>query len=148
MQVEGWPGVWSLGDCAAIPDPDKEGAMFPPTAQHAIRQGRHVARNIIAAIDAKPVKPFRFRTIGLLAAIGKRTGVASILGYRFSGFVAWFLWRTIYLLKLPRLEKKVRVALDWTLDLFFSKDLVQFETARAVTAVPEEHRQAALQSRA
>ena len=74
---------------------------------------------------------FSFSTIGLLAAIGRRTGVANILGLKFSGFVAWWLWRTIYLAKLPRLEKKVRVALDWTLDILFAKDLVQFGTRRA-----------------
>ena len=73
------------------------------------------------------------RTIGLLAAIGRRTGVANILGFKFSGFFAWWLWRTIYLAKLPRLEKKVRVALDWTLDILFAKDLVQFRTHRAPT---------------
>jgi len=70
--------------------------------------------------------PFAFSTIGQLAAIGRRTGVANILGINFSGFLAWWLWRSIYLSKLPRFEKKVRVALDWTLDLLFSKDLVQF----------------------
>jgi NADH dehydrogenase len=76
--------------------------------------------------------------LGQLAAIGKRTGVAHILGLNFSGFVAWFLWRAIYLSKLPRVEKKVRVALNWTLDLFFSKDLVHFSAAGA-SAVPHQH---------
>ena len=79
------------------------------------------------------MKPFLYSTIGLLAPIGKRTGVANILGVNFSGFIAWWLWRTIYLLKLPRFEKKVLVALDWTLDLLFSKDLVQFRTSRPST---------------
>jgi hypothetical protein len=78
-------------------------------------------------------KPFTFSTIGQLAAIGRRTGVANILGVNFSGFLAWWLWRTIYLSKLPRFEKKVRVALDWTLDVLFSKDIVQFLTVRAPT---------------
>ena len=73
------------------------------------------------------LKPFGFRMLGMLAAIGRRTGVAQILGFRFSGFIAWFLWRTICRAKLPRMEKKVRVALDWTLDLFFSKDLCNFK---------------------
>ena len=77
------------------------------------------------------MKRFAFSTLGQLAAIGRRTGVANILGVNFSGFVAWWLWRTIYLSKLPGIEKKVRVALDWTLDLLFSKDLVQFLTVRA-----------------
>ncbi|MDE3198687.1 MAG: NAD(P)/FAD-dependent oxidoreductase [Acidobacteriota bacterium] len=130
LEVTGAPGVWALGDCANVPDPDT-GKLYPPTAQHAIREGRVLARNIVASISGGPKKPFRFKTLGLLAAIGRRTGVANILGFQFSGFIAWFLWRGIYLSKLPRIEKKVRVALDWTLDLFFSKDLVQFHTHRS-----------------
>ena len=70
--------------------------------------------------------PFRCKTLSLLASIGRRTGVVRILGINFSGFVVWWLWRTIYLLKLPRFEKKLRLALDWTLDIFFSKDFVQY----------------------
>jgi NADH dehydrogenase len=89
-----------------------------------------VADNIAASITGRPLKPFAFRTLGQLAAIGRRTGVARIFGVNFSGFVAWWLWRTIYLGKLPRFEKKVRVALDWTLDLLFAKDFVQFLTVR------------------
>jgi NADH dehydrogenase len=132
MEVDGWPGVWALGDCAVIPDPHT-GKPYPPTAQHALRQGRVLAENILAAIHGGKKRPFVFKTIGLLASIGRRTGVAQILGVNFSGFVAWWLWRTIYLSKLPRLEKKVRVALDWLLDVVFSKDLVQFRTLRAPT---------------
>jgi len=130
FEVPDWPSVWALGDCAAVPDP-KTGAYHPPTAQHALRQGRTLARNIASAIRGGRKKPFVFSTIGQLAAIGRRTGVANILGVNFSGFFAWWLWRTIYLSKLPQFEKKVRVALDWTLDLLFSKDLVQFLEIRA-----------------
>jgi NADH dehydrogenase len=125
LEVSGWPGVWALGDCAAIPD-STTGKACPPTAQHALREGKTVARNIIAAVRGSAKKPFRFAALGQLAAIGRRTGVANILGVNFSGFLAWWLWRTIYLSKLPRFEKKVRVALDWTLDVLFSKDIVQF----------------------
>ena len=132
MEVPGWPGVWALGDCAVIQDPST-GRPYPPTAQHALRQGRILAENILAAIGGGQKKAFAFKTIGLLASIGRRTGVAQILRVNFSGFVAWWLWRTIYLSKLPRLEKKVRVALDWLLDVVFSKDLVQFRTQRAQT---------------
>ena len=78
-------------------------------------------------------------TLGQLAAIGKRTGVAQVFGFNFSGFVAWWLWRTVYLSKLPRLEKKCRVALDWSLDLLFSKDLVQFTTARDRTNLAADY---------
>jgi NADH dehydrogenase len=118
-----------LGDCAVVPD-RRTGKAYPPTAQHAIREARTVARNIAASLEGRPLAPFRFRTIGQLAAIGRRTGVARVFGVNFSGFFAWWLWRTIYLSKLPRLEKKIRVAIDWTLDLMFSKDFVQFLTAR------------------
>jgi NADH dehydrogenase len=116
-----FPGVWALGDCASIPD-RKTGGFHPPTAQHAIREARCAARNVAADIVGGKKKPFRFSTLGRLAAIGRRTGVANVFGLNFSGFFAWWLWRTVYLLKLPRLEKKMRVALDWTLDLCFAKD--------------------------
>jgi NADH dehydrogenase len=129
LAVPGWPGVWALGDCAVVPD-TRTGRPHPPTAQHALREARTAASNIHAAIDGRPAVPFAFRTIGQLAAIGRRTGVARIFGIKFSGFLAWWLWRTIYLSKLPRFEKKVRVALDWTLDLLFPKDFVQFMTFR------------------
>ena len=132
LDVPGWPCVWALGDCAVIPDP-YTGKPYPPTAQHALRQGRLVAENILVAIRGGQKQPFVFKTIGLLASIGKRTGVARIVGINFSGFVAWWLWRTIYFSKLPRMEKKVRVALDWLLDVVFSKDLVQFQTRRTPT---------------
>jgi NADH:ubiquinone reductase (H+-translocating) len=92
-----------------------------------------LARNVLAALKGTPAKAFTFSTIGRLAAIERRTGVANILGFKFSGFFAWWLWRTIYLSNLPRFEKKLRVALDWTLDLLFSKDFVQFITFRAPT---------------
>jgi NADH dehydrogenase len=92
-----------------------------------------LARNVTAAIRGGKKKPFVFSTLGQLATIGRRTGVANIMGINFSGFIAWWMWRTIYLSKLPRAEKKLRVALDWTLDLLFSKDLVQFTTLRAPT---------------
>jgi NADH dehydrogenase len=130
LAVPGHPGVWALGDCAVIAD-RSTGRPYPPTAQHAIREARTVAENIVAAIAGGSARPFTFRTLGQLAAIGRRTGVARVFGVNFSGFFAWWLWRTIYLGKLPRFEKKVRVALDWTLDLLFAKDFVQFLTVRA-----------------
>ena len=131
LAVEGFSGVWALGDCAMIPD--QQGGYYPPTAQHASREGKVLAHNIVASVRGDALKPFQFKTLGLLASIGRRTGVARILGINFSGFIAWWLWRTIYLLKLPRLEKKVRVALDWTLDLFFTKDFVQYLHGRSPT---------------
>src|SRR5262249_54511710 len=125
-----WPGVWALGDCAVVPNV-RPGKPHPPTAQHALREARVVAENIAATIGHRPTRQFDFMTIGQLAAIGRRTGVARVFGINFSGFFAWWLWRTIYLSKLPRFEKKLRVAIDWTLDLLFAKDFVQFLTLRA-----------------
>src|SRR5215468_9006398 len=131
LEVEGRDGLWALGDCALVPDP-ATGDYCPPTAQHASREGKVLTHNIIASVSGKPKKAFKFKTLGALAAIGRRTGVARILGVNFSGFLAWFLWRGIYWSKLPRLEKKVRVAIDWALDVLFTKDFVQFLDHRAL----------------
>jgi len=132
MALPGQEGVWACGDCAAIPD--ETGKFYPTTAQHAIRQGTQVGRNIAAALraNAEKVRPFRYKMLGQLAAIGHRRGVASILGLRFSGFFAWFLWRGAYLIKLPTLSKKLRVALEWMLDLCFERDTVQLLTIQSV----------------
>jgi NADH dehydrogenase len=124
LRVPDWPGVWALGDCALVPDP-ANGSYHPPTAQHALREAKTLADNIIATELGEPLRLFSFKTIGQLAATGRRTGVARMFGRNFSGFFAWWLWRTVYLAKLPRFERKVRVAIDWTLDLLFTKDLVQ-----------------------
>ncbi len=123
LEVKNHPGVWSLGDCALIVDRATD-RPYPPTAQHAIRQGRRVAENIVAVMRGQAPKPFAHTPLGILAGLGRHSAVAEILGFRFSGFFAWWLWRTVYLFKLPGLERKVRVALDWTLDLFFPRDIV------------------------
>jgi len=123
LRVPDWPDVWAVGDCAFVPDIRNPGQSHPPTAQHAIREGKVVAQNIAAALLGRALKSFSFRTIGLLASIGRRMGVARIFGFNFSGFFAWWMWRTVYLSKLPGLDKKVRVAFDWTLDLLFPKDV-------------------------
>lgn len=132
LGVPDWPGVWAVGDCAKILDP-KSGKPYPPTAQHAIREGKTVARNIDESLHHRKIRPFSYSSPGQMAAIGRRTGVAKILGFHFSGFFAWWLWRTVYLLKLPRFKKKLQVATHWTLDLLFSKDLVQYLTEPAQT---------------
>jgi NADH:ubiquinone reductase (H+-translocating) len=137
LQVEGIDGLWALGDCALVPDP-ATGGYCPPTAQHASREGKVLAKNIVADVYGKPKKPFTFKTLGQLAAIGRRTGVARIFGINFSGFLAWFLWRGIYWSKLPRTEKKIRVAIDWALDVFFAKDFVQYLDQRALAASQTE----------
>jgi NADH dehydrogenase len=130
LQLPDWPSVWAIGDCAVLLD-RRTGQPYPPTAQHALRQGRVAAQNVVAAIRGSPAKEFSFRTLGQMAAIGRRAGVADILGIRFSGFIAWWLWRTVYLSKLPGWDRKVRVALQWTLDVLFSKDVTQYLTVRS-----------------
>jgi NADH:ubiquinone reductase (H+-translocating) len=133
FQVPEWPGVWTLGDCALVPDVLNPGKFHPPTAQHAIREAKVLASNIVATLRGEPLRPFKFKIIGMLATVGRRRGVAEIFGWRFSGIVAWWLWRGIYLSKLPGVQKKVRVALDWMLDVVFSKDIVQLPTLAAPT---------------
>ena len=131
LAVPGATGLWAVGDCAAVPDPNT-GQFYPPTAQHGLREGVVAAKNIERTILGQPLEPFRFKTLGLLAAIGHRTGVAMVFGMKFSGFIAWWLWRSVYLLKLPRLAKKLRVVIAWTLDLFFGRDITQIITLRDV----------------
>jgi NADH dehydrogenase len=124
MRVVGIAGVWALGDCASIPDP--EGGVYPATAQHAIREGPALADNIVAAMRGKPTKPFRYTSLGMMAALGGRKAVAQLPGNRvITGFIAWFLWRTYYLLRLPGLDRKLRVAFDWTLELIFPRDTAE-----------------------
>ena len=105
LEVPAWPGVWAVGDCAVVPDP-RTGKPHPPTAQHALREGKVAALNILATIRQDRKRPFVFSTLGQLAAIGRRTGVANILGVNFSGFFAWWLWRTVLFDEAPALRKK------------------------------------------
>ena len=134
LEVPRFPGVWAVGDCAAIIDPTSKNP-YPPTAQHAIREGRRAAKNICARLNGERATPFLYKAPGQLAAIGRRTGVARIFGLKFSGVVGWVLWRTVYLMKLPRLEKKIRVGLRWVLDVVFERDLAQYINARDVESV-------------
>lgn len=124
LAVPGHPGLWALGDCARVPDPRTPGSFYPPTAQHALREGKLVAANVAAVIRGKAPEPFEFTAIGVLVALGHRTAVADIRGRQFSGLLAWVMWRGIYLGKLPGLDRRLRVLLDWTLDLFFARDVV------------------------
>jgi NADH dehydrogenase len=124
LTVRGHTGLWALGDCAIVPDA-KTGKSCPPTAQFAIREARTLARNLCASIAGEPLQPFHFDSLGTLCVVGHHTACAEIKGYKFSGFFAWFLWRTLYLIKLPGLERKVRVVGDWTIELFFPRDILQ-----------------------
>lgn len=121
LRVEGEECAWAGGDCAMVPLPGGEWA--PATAQFATRQGTLIGRNIVRSLRKQPLKSFSFGGLGELASIGHRTAVAEVLGLRFSGFFAWWLWRTIYLAKLPGFDRKIRVVIDWTLDLFFPREV-------------------------
>ncbi len=128
MEVPDHPGIWALGDCALIPD-SNTGKPYPPTAQHATREGARVGHNVAAAINQKDEdkRPFVFQTIGMLAPLGHRSAVAEIKGFKFSGFFAWLMWRAIYLGKLPGWDRKIRVSIDWFLDIFLPKDIIQLK---------------------
>jgi NADH dehydrogenase len=134
LAVTGVPGLWAAGDCAAVPILDTEN-FHPPTAQHGLREGVVVAKNIEAIILDRPLKPFRFKMLGQLASIGHHTGVAMMFGIKFSGFIAWSFWRSVYLMKLPRLAKKLRVMASWTLDIFFGQEIEQMITVRDIEAL-------------
>ena len=129
LEVQEYPEVFAIGDCAFIIDPNT-GDPYPPTAQHAIREGTVVAQNIISLIEGKPgnKKVFDYKTKGMMASIGKRNGVGAILGIELQGFIAWWIWRMYYLANLPTLQKKIRVMADWTLDIFFKRDVTMLKT--------------------
>lgn len=142
LRVPGHEGLWAVGDCALVPDPG--GGFQAPAAQHAVRQGRQVARNLEATITGRPLRPLRYRGIGMLATLGRHRGVGQVFGVRLTGFLAWFAWRTYYLYALPRWDRRLRVAFDWALDLLFPPDIVELkveplQTGReAITAASPE----------
>jgi len=131
LAVPGHPGVWALGDCAAVHDA-KTAKPCPPTAQFALREAEVLARNIEAQLKGLPMRKFHFDSLGSLCVVGHQTACAELTipfardkTMRFSGLLAWFMWRGIYLSKLPGLERKIRVLMDWTIELFFPRDIVQ-----------------------
>lgn len=123
LRVNGRLGVWAVGDCAAVPDPARPGQPCPPTAQHAIRQGRLAARNIAATLAGQQVRPFRYRTAGVVAELGRGKAVAITLGIRWRGLPAWILARTYHLSQMPGLGRKLRLFLDWNVALLFGRDI-------------------------
>jgi NADH dehydrogenase len=137
LAVEGHPGVWAVGDCAHVLDA-RSGQPAPPTAQHAIREARCLAHNLVATLRGGAPRPFAFKALGKMGALGHHSAVAEVFGVRLSGFLAWWLWRTIYLMKLPGLDRKLRVAVDWTLDLVLPPDIVQLKTERSA-GIRREH---------
>jgi len=127
LAVPGHPGLWAIGDCAAVTDA-ATGHAYPPTAQHAVREAEVLAGNILAQLQGRPARGFHFDSLGALCVVGHQTACAELRVpfihgkyLRFSGLFAWLLWRAIYLAKLPGLERKIRVLMDWTIELFFPR---------------------------
>ncbi|MCB1634000.1 MAG: FAD-dependent oxidoreductase [Xanthomonadales bacterium] len=127
MHVSGQSSLWAMGDCAHIPNA-QDGQISPPTAQFAERQGRQCARNLLRQLRGEATQPFRFRAVGAACGIGARRGVAELWGWRFSGFLAWWLWRSAFLVKLPSLSQKLKVGLDWAWELVFPRDVSHFRS--------------------
>ncbi len=122
MRVKGCQNMWAIGDCAFIVN-DYDKMPSPTTGQFAERQGRQAANNIISVLKGQETKPFRFKLLGQLCAIGGHNAVAEFLGFHISGFMAWFLWRSVYLFKLPTLSHQLKVGFDWAWEIFYSRDL-------------------------
>jgi NADH dehydrogenase len=136
LDVPGQPGVWALGDCAAVPQ--RDGITSPPTAQHALRQAKTCAGNILATLRGTKRKPFLFTGLGKLASLGHRSAVAEVFGIKLWGFLAWLVWRAIYLSKFPGLDRRIRVATDWLLDILLPRDITQVQIFQP-DAVIQEH---------
>ena len=131
LEIDGYENsAFVVGDCACVTDPHT-GSPYPPTAQHALRQAKVATKNIIFVINGKPGDRkiiFDYKTKGVMALIGKRNGVGILLGLKVHGFTAWWLWRLYYLGNLPTTEKKLRVTVDWIIDLFFKRDVTRLKT--------------------
>jgi len=126
MAVENLPGVWAIGDCAAVPNPATGGeSPSPPTAQYAIRQGPAVARNVAASLSGGSVKPFEYSGKAAFVNLGRYKAVGMIGGWQFSGFPAWFLARTYHMSRIPTLARKIRAVADWTIGLPFRRDVAE-----------------------
>jgi len=122
LETPDFPEVFAIGDCCYLVNPQTN-KPYPPTAQSAEAGAKTVAYNLQALIKNKQKKKFEFSSRGQMAIIGKRSAIATIFGLHLHGFIAWWIWRTVYLSKIPRLDKRVRIFLDWTIDSFFDRDI-------------------------
>lgn len=125
LAVEGHPGVWALGDCAAVPNTATPDVCDPPTCQHALRQARTLARNLGRLADERAPKRYGYRMLGQVATLGRHKGIADALGLKFSGFLGWWIARTYHLYQLPLFSRKLRLVADWTISLFFRRDIAE-----------------------
>jgi NADH dehydrogenase len=140
MRVRGLVGAWAGGDVAAVPDRDAPTGISPPTAQHALRQARTIARNITATLQGGHVRPFRYSNKGMLCSLGHYRGVADPLGVKIKGFPAWFLHRSYHLAYMPTWSRKARIALDWTVALLFPRDVAAGLSRTSARRVPSRRR--------
>ena len=116
--------MWAIGDAAAVPDPAKKGqAPTPPTCQHALRQGKRVAQNVAATLGTGKVRPFTYRTLGVFVDMGQGQAVASTVGIKWRGRPAWLLARSYHLAMMPGFKRKLRLLVDWNVQLLFGRDL-------------------------
>jgi NADH dehydrogenase len=136
LRVRGRDNIWSLGDCAEVPNAD--GTISPPTAQHATRQAKTLAHNIAASLRGEPLREFGFRGLGSMGSLGRHNAVADLLGVKVAGVLAWLLWRTVYLMKLPGWGRRLKVAASWTFDLVLPPELVQLRVG-ARSGIVREH---------
>ena len=132
LEVQDFPGVFAVGDCALFLNPETQ-RPFPPTAQIAEAQAKIAAKNLKALIKNFPKEKFVYNSKGQMAIIGKRAGIATFLGMNISGFWAWLIWRNVYLSKIPTFDKKIRVFLDWAIDLFFDRDISRLKLMKRKT---------------
>lgn len=128
--------VWAVGDCAAVPLAG--GGFALPTAQHAVREAKLCAANILASLSGRPKKPFAFESLGSLASLGRRLAVAQVFGLNISGILAWLLWRGVYLSKFPGLDRKIRILADWMMDTVLPRDITEVRIFQPAT-VRQEH---------
>lgn len=135
LRVKESDHIWAIGDCASNPDPS--GNPYPPTAQHALREGKMAAENLIRVLRGESTKPLVYKTKGSMASIGGKRAIAKIFGFHLAGFPAYFLWRSVYLMLMPGIGRKIRVAMDWTVDLFFARDYSQLGYHQAERANDE-----------
>jgi NADH dehydrogenase len=123
MRCPSHPEVWALGDSAVVPAPD--GQPYPSLAQHALRESKVLARNIVGALDGRPPEPFVYSTMGMMGSLGHGKAFGQLLGVRVHGVLAWFIRRTYYLLQMPGWSRRLRIMIDWTFALLFRPDIVK-----------------------
>ena len=147
MSVPGLPGVWAMGDCAAVPNA-LDGSISPPTAQFAVRQAKHLAGNLVREMRGRATEPFRYRSRGAMASIGHLKGVAEVFGVPLTGWLAWLVWRAYYLSQMPSSGRRLRIFFEWSWGMFFPSDITHLRFTRSAEVHSEDERRHAEQDAA